>query len=262
MRSSQALVPRKLLIGLVLFAGLFLYIPIIVLIAYSFNENAFTYEWHGFTIQWYVRLFASYEVWHALENSLIVACAAVVLSLSMGAMLMFWGSTLIVQRSLALFYGSLAIPEIIIAVGLLSLFFMFRIPLGFATLIVGHTLIGLGYVVPMLHARHAEIDPSYLEASYDLGASRVQTLFYVVLPLLLPALISGGLLVFIVSFDDFVFSFFCSQASAGTLPVYVYSLIQSGATPVVNALSVLMLLVSGIVVFGISLFQAQTTRGG
>jgi spermidine/putrescine transport system permease protein len=237
-----------------------LYIPIVILIIYSFNENAFTYEWQGFTLQWYRQLFVSSEVWQAFQNSLWVATFSVIFSLSMGALLMFWGTHTLIKYSMTLFYGSLAIPEIIIAVGLLTLFFLFKIPLGFGSLVIGHTLIGLGYVIPILYARHEELDPTLLEASYDLGASRLQTFFFIALPMLLPALISAGLLVFIVSFDDFVFSFFCAEASTGTLPVYIYSLIQSGSTPIINALSVCMLCITSIAVVGISLFQKQDFR--
>jgi len=253
-------IPKSLLLGSTVLVALFLYIPIIILIVYSFNSNAFTYDWQGFTFSWYHQLFASSEVWSALNNSLTVALSSVFLSLSMGALLMFWGSNRLIKNSMTLFYGSLAIPEIIIAVGLLTLFFMFKIPLGFGTLVVGHTLIGLGYVIPILYARHKDLDPVLIEASYDLGASRLQTFFFVALPSLLPALISAGLLVFIVSFDDFVFSFFCAEASVGTLPVYIYSLIQSGATPIINALSVLMLTVSSLVVIGISVLQIYPKR--
>lgn len=257
MRSYRGGIPRTLLLGSTVFLALFLYIPIFILFIYSFNKNAFTYTWQGFTLEWYRQLFISSEVWHAFNNSLWVAISSVCLSLSMGAMLMFWGSSRLISHSMTLFYGSVAIPEIIIAVGLLTLFFIFKIPLGFGTLVVGHTLIGLGYVIPILYARHEELDPVLIEASYDLGASRLQTFFFVVLPSLLPALISAGLLVFLVSFDDFVFSFFCTEASVGTLPVYIYSLIQSGSTPVVNALSVLMLFFSTIIVVGISMFRSH-----
>lgn len=258
MRTYRGGIPRTLLFGSTIFLALFLYIPIIILIVHSFNRNAFTYTWQGFTLEWYRQLFMSSEVWQAFHNSLLVAISSVGLSLSMGALLMFWGSSRLIAHSMTLFYGSIAIPEIIIAVGLLTLFFIFKIPLGLGTLVVGHTLIGLGYVIPVLYARHEELDPMLIEASYDLGASRLQTFFFVVLPSLLPALVSAGLLVFLVSFDDFVFSFFCTEASAGTLPVYIYSLIQSGSTPVVNALSVLMLFISTAVVVGISMFRSHT----
>jgi spermidine/putrescine transport system permease protein len=239
---------------------LFLYIPIFVLIVFSFNNNAFTYSWLGFTTEWYSDLFASTEVWHALKNSLLIAMSSVALSLTLGSVLVFFGSRAIVKRLLLLFYGSLAMPEIVLAVGLLSLFSFFAVPLGAITLIVGHTLLGLGYVVPIVHARFIELDVSLIEASYDLGATKRQTFFSVVLPLLAPALVAAGLLVFIISLDDFIISFFCAGASVQTLPLYIFAVIRTGASPMVNALSTLMLLVSSFLVLLFSFLHIHKSR--
>ena len=226
----------------------FLYIPIFVLILFSFNDNSFTCAWTTFTTHWYYDLFASVEVWYALKNSLLIAMSSVILSLTMGSGLIFFGSRESVQRLLILFYGSLAMPEIVLAVGLLSLFSFFAVPLGAITLIVGHTLLGLGYVIPILHARFIELDESLIEASYDLGATQRQTFFSIVLPLLMPALISSGLLVFIISLDDFIISFFCAGASVQTLPLYIFAVIRTGASPMINALSTIMLIFSSFFV--------------
>jgi len=239
---------------------LFLYIPIFVLIVFSFNDNSFTYGWLGFTTHWYYDLFASVEVWHALKNSLLVAISSVVLSLTLGSVLIFFGSRASVKRLLVFFYGSLAMPEIVLAVGLLSLFSFFSVSLGAITLIVGHTLLGLGYVVPIVYARFVELDVSLIEASYDLGATKRQTFFSVVLPLLAPALIAAGLLVFIISLDDFIISFFCAGASVQTLPLYIFAVIRTGASPMINALSTLMLLVSSFFVLLFSFLHIQKTR--
>lgn len=238
---------------------LFLYIPIFVLILFSFNNNAFTQHWLGFTTQWYYELFASTEVWYALKNSLLIATSSVILSLTLGSVLIFFGSRASVKRLLLLFYGSLAMPEIVLAVGLLSLFSFFSVSLGAITLIVGHTLLGLGYVVPILHARFVELDVSLIEASYDLGATKRQTFFSIVLPLLAPALVASGLLVFIISLDDFIISFFCAGASVQTLPLYIFSVIRTGASPMINALSTLMLVVSSFFVLLFSFLHIQKT---
>jgi spermidine/putrescine transport system permease protein len=238
---------------------LFLYIPIFVLILFSFNNNAFTQHWLGFTTQWYYELFASTEVWYALKNSLLIAISSVILSLTLGSVLIFFGSRASVKRLLLLFYGSLAMPEIVLAVGLLSLFSFFSVSLGAITLIVGHTLLGLGYVVPILHARFVELDVSLIEASYDLGATKRQTFFSIVLPLLTPALVASGLLVFIISLDDFIISFFCAGASVQTLPLYIFSVIRTGASPMINALSTLMLVVSSFFVLLFSFLHIQKT---
>jgi spermidine/putrescine transport system permease protein len=239
---------------------LFLYVPIFVLIVFSFNNNAFTYNWLGFTTDWYADLFASTEVWHALKNSLLIALCAVSLSLTLGSLLIFFGSRSAVKRLLPLFYGSLAMPEIVLAVGLLSLFSFFSVSLGATTLIVGHTLLGLGYVIPILHGRFVELDVNLIEASYDLGATKRQTFFSIVLPLLAPALIAAGLLVFIISLDDFIISFFCAGASVQTLPLYIFAVIRTGASPMINALSTIMLIVSSLFVLLFSFLHVKKTR--
>lgn len=239
---------------------LFLYIPIFVLIIFSFNDNAFTQNWAGFTTHWYTDLFDTIELWDALKNSLLIACSSVALSLTLGSTFIFFGSRAVVQRLLLLFYGSLAMPEIVLAVGLLSLFSFFSVSLGATTLIVGHTLLGLGYVIPILHSRFVELDVNLIEASYDLGATKQQTFFKVVLPLLTPALIAAGLLVFIISLDDFIISFFCAGASVQTLPLYIFAVIRTGASPLINALSTIMLMVSSFFVLILSFLQVKKVR--
>ncbi|HSC24956.1 MAG TPA: ABC transporter permease [Candidatus Babeliales bacterium] len=245
---------------IVIFFYFFLYIPIFILILFSFNDNPFTCTWTSFTWQWYYDLFASVEIWHALRNSLIIAVASVALSLMIGINFIFFGTHQFVQRTLFLFYGSLAMPEIVLAVGLLSFFSFFSIPLGTTTLIVGHTLLGLGYVVPILQGRFVELDKGLMEASYDLGATQRQTFFYVVMPLLMPALITAGLLVFIISLDDFIISFFCSGASVQTLPLYIFAVIRTGASPMINALSTVMLVFSSCLVLLFSFLHVKKTR--
>ncbi len=239
---------------------LFLYVPIGVLMVFSFNDNAFTYHWKGFTYHWYYDLFSSIEVWDALQNSLIVAGTSVILSLVMGSLLVFFGTRKYTQKLLILFYGSLAMPEIVLAVGMLIFFSFFSIPLGLTSLIAGHTLIGLGYSVPIIYARYANLDVSLLEASYDLGATQMQTFFSIVLPMIMSALVAAGLLVFIISLDDFIISFFCAGASTQTLPLYIFSMIRAGATPVVNALSTLLLIASSFLVLIFSLLQGRRMR--
>lgn len=244
---SHRSLSRFLFPSLLLAAYLFIYVPIIVLIVFSFNDNAFTFHWQALTTQWYKELFSSTEVWDALTNSLIVASSSVVLSLCMGVLFVFYGAKnpTIVRL---LFYGNLAAPEIVLAIGMLSLFAFFSIPVGMATLIAGHTVIGLGYVVPLVYEHYCEIDRRFAEASLDLGATQLQTLRKVIIPMLMPSVIGSGLLVFIVSFDDFVFSFFCSGPGTQTLPLYIFSMIRTGASPLVSALSVVLLAVSSLFV--------------
>jgi spermidine/putrescine transport system permease protein len=131
------------------------------------------------------------------------------------------------------------------------------VPLGLTTLIVGHTLVGLGFVVPIVYNRFAEIDQRLIEASLDLGATYWQTFFKIVLPLLRPALIAAGLLVFIISLDDFLVAFFCASADSQTLSLYIFSMVRAGLSPLVNALSTFLLLVSCLFVLLFSLISQK-----
>ena len=235
-----------------------LYAPIIVLIVFSFNKNPLSFKWTGFTFEWYKELFSSVEILQALKNSLIVAFSSVFLSITMALFYVFYGANSFLNRLVILFYGSLIAPEIVLAVCLLSFFTFFTIPLGITTLIVGHTLIGLAYVVPIIKTRYEEMDYRLIEASMDLGATESQTFYKIVIPILAPAIISASLLVLIVSLDDFLISFFCAGASTLTLPMYIFSEIRSGATPVVNALSTLLLVVSSLLILILTSLKLKT----
>lgn len=226
---------------------LFLYIPIFVLFYTSFNLRPDSLTWGGFTTQWYVDLFSSPEMWAALLNSLIVSTLAAFFSLVLGVMLVV-GCGHQNLNLVNLFYAPVLIPEIIVAVAMLSFFAWFAAPLGLATLVLGHTVLGLGFVVPLVHARFMELDERLVEASLDLGATKWQTYRYIILPLLKPAIISAGLLAFIISFDDFLISFFCAGPTSQTLSLYIFSTIRAGINPEINALSVLLLVTAGILV--------------
>ncbi len=236
----------------------FLYLPIIILVVFSFNEGTFAYSWHGFSLRWYHALYESVEVWNALYTSLVVAFSTVALSLVLGVLFVFYSAHSTLAKFSILFYGTLAAPEIVVAVGLLSLFSFLQVPLGMIPLIAGHTLLGLGYVIPMVHTRFSELEPQLMEASLDLGATKVQTFFRIILPLLFPALLASGLLVFIISLDDFLISFFCSGASSLTLPMYIFSVLRTGATPLVNALATLLLCISSLCVIIFSSLRVKS----
>lgn len=239
---------------------LFLYVPLLVLIVFSFNKNALRFNWVGFTTEWYEILWHTPDIWNALYTSFIVATSAVFLSLSMSALCIFFGTRGYVVRMLALSYVNLAIPEIVLAVGLMSFFYFFKVQLGLTTLIAAHTVLGLGYVIPIIYDRYNELDQRYVEASLDLGASPWQTFRLIVLPLLYPSLFASALLVFIISFDDFLLSFFCAGGDTQTLPMYIFALIRTGASPEVSALSTLLLTASSLAVFVFLSLQVKRSR--
>lgn len=229
---------------------LFFYVPIIVLIAFSFNNFAFPAPWGHFTLDWYRQLFLELDLWRSFFNSLVVAVSATFLSLLMGVILIFFSSDGgRVNKVLPLFYGNLIIPETVLAVSLLGYFTLFKVPLGLTTIIIAHTVLGIGFVIPVLYTRFKNLDPKLKEASLTLGASHLQTFFKVTLPLLKPTMIATGLLVFVISFDDFILTYFCAGTGVETLSIYLVSMIRAGISPVVNALSAILVLFSGILIF-------------
>lgn len=228
---------------------LFLYVPIFILILFSFNTERFPAPWDSFTFKWYHELFSSKDLWLSFSHSLIVATVSTFLSLMMGVFLIFFraqGGQ--VRKALPLFYGNLIIPETMLAISLLSYFTLFKIELGLATLIVAHSVLGMGFVIPILYTRYLQLDPRLYEASEVLGASPRQTFFKITLPLLRPTLIATGLLIFILSFDDFILSYFCAGTSVQTLSLYLLSMLRVGISPIVNALSTILLVLSSILV--------------
>jgi spermidine/putrescine transport system permease protein len=238
---------------------LFLWLPIVVLLTFSFNSEVFPAPWKSFTFKWYVELIHSVYLWKAVVQSLIIALSSTFISSLMGIFLIFF----VAQggrfgKYLNLFYGSIIIPETVLGVSLLGFFGLASISLGLATLIVGHTILGLGFVIPLVYARYLELDQKLTEASLALGATPLQTFFKVTLPLLKPSLISSGLLVFIISFDDFILTYFCSGSSTQTLSLYILSMIRSGISPVMNALSALLLFISSALVIA---YFHLSTRG-
>lgn len=189
------------------------------------------------------------EVLSALKTSLIVAFVTTFLSVLIGTAFVvaskWWRNTFITN----LFVSNILIPEIVLAIGILSIFTFFQIPLGYGSLIAGHTLLGLGFVIPIVKARYSELDPVLTEASLDLGATYFQTFRKVIIPLLMPSLIASSLLVFTLSMDDFLISLFCSGPTVQTLSVYVYSMIRTGIDPMINAISTCFLVISSLLVF-------------
>jgi len=156
-----------------------------------------------------------------------------------------------------MFYGNIMIPEIVLAIMLLLFFLWAGLPLGALTLTMAHTVVGLGYAFPLVYQRWLECDTELIEASYDLGATAVQTWRRVIIPFLKPALLTAGLLVFILSFDDFLLAYFCSSPEFQTLPMAFLSMLRVGIPPQFNALATLMLVMACI---GVGVHQMFFSR--
>lgn len=239
----------------VMSAYLFIYLPILVMVVFSFNESESAVRWTGFSFKWYQALTTSPELLDALKTSMVVAFASTFLSVFLGASLVIASRWWKPYFLFPLFYTNVVIPDIVIGIGLLSLFTFFAVPVGYASLIVGHTLIGLGFVIPIMRARFLELDPKLIEASLDLGATYWQTLVRVVVPLMMPAFVASALIVFTLSLDDFLISFFCSGPTAQTLSLYVYAQVRSAVDPSINALSACLVLFSSLVALIMSFFN-------
>ncbi len=225
----------------------FLWLPLIILLIFSFNTVEFPSSWKGATLRWYKELIESPYLWKSFRNSLIVAISSTGLSVLMSIFLFFYAAQGgHIRKYMIFFYGGMIIPETVLGVSLLAFFSLLSVSLGLVTLIVAHTILGLSFVIPIVYARFLELDYRLTEASLVLGATPVQTFFKITLPLLGPSLTTSALLAFIISFDDFILSFFCAGSSVQTLSLYILSMIRTGISPVMNALSAVLILMSSL----------------
>lgn len=222
-----------------------MYLPMLVVVAYSFNSSRYS-NWDGFSLQWYEELFNNSAIVDTLNNSLMLAffsCALAILLGTMGAVGMaksrFRAQNLLENVSLI----PMMLPEIILGMAYLSFFSILQVPFGIVTLIIAHTTFCVPYIFINVQSRLVGLDPAYVEAARDLGATQTRAFYDVTLPLITPAIISGALLAFAMSMDDVVISFFVTGTTSNTLPLQVYSMLKMGVTPEVNALCTLMLLV-------------------
>lgn len=227
---------------------LFFYLPIAVLVVNSFNASRFGGTWEGFSFKWYVKLFQDESIWMALSNTLIVAAGATICSMVLGtcgafALHRYAGSKL-QKWHYGVIYMPLVLPEILMGLSLLLFFVAVRVQLGLWTIFVAHVTFCLSYVAMTVLARLQDFDYSIVEAAQDLGAGWRVTVLKVLLPMLAPGILAGGLLAFTLSIDDFVISFFVAGPGATTLPIKIYSMIKYGKPPMINALSALLLLVT------------------
>ena len=238
---------RAAITGSGIFGYLFLYVPILILIVFSFNASRFVTSWSGFSLRWYGEMFQNEAMMLALRNSLIVAVASTLLSTVFGTMVALAMERFNFFGKLgfdALLYLPIIIPDISMAVMLLLFFVMSRITLGLTTIIISHVAFNISFVAIVVRARLVGFDRSLEEAAQDLGANELQTFWHVTLPLLMPAILGGALLAFTLSLDDFVITFFTAGVGSTTLPLRIYSMVKLGITPEINAISTLMLLAS------------------
>ena len=228
------------------------YIPVLVMIQFSFNDAKRNYSWEGFTTAWYGKLFSfrNHDLWEALIYSLVIAVVATVISVVIGVLggiglkkFHFRGKKFI---NLML-YVPIVVPEIVLAVSMLIIFMTIGIKLGMGTIVIGHCTFCIPYAVVTIKGRISGDNDTLQEASMDLGANRVQTFWRVTIPSIMPGIMSAAFLSFTLSIDDVIMSNMLASARQSTLPVLILSVNRTGITPDINALTTLMVLV---MVFG------------
>ena len=222
----------------------FLYLPLVILAAYSFNSSRLNAVWSGFTTHWYAALLQDRYVLDAFTNSITIALITTVVSTVLGTMAAFALHRYKFKcKNLidGLLYLPILVPEIVMGLSMLVLFSQIHLALGKLTLIIAHITFCISFVVITVHSRLETLEPELEFAAQDLYATPWQTFRYVTLPLAMPGVVAGALIAFTLSIDDFVISFFVSGPDSTTLPLYIYGLVKRGLSPEINALSTLMM---------------------
>jgi spermidine/putrescine transport system permease protein len=229
----------------------FLYIPLVIVVIFSFNDSKLNAEWVGFTTAWYRKLFTDEDMLRAALNSLSIACVAAAIATVLGTMAGLSMHRFKPKLLPFLVFTPVAMPEILLGVSLLIFFLNTVSPalgalgidfgLGLTTVVIAHVTFCIGFVAIIVRARLAGMDESIFEAARDLGATPWQTFRLVTLPLIMPGVIAGALMAFTLSIDDFVITFFTSGVGTKTLPLEIYTMIKVAVTPEVNAVSALLM---------------------
>jgi len=231
---------------------LFLFLPLVIIAVFSFNEGK-AIVWSGFSLKWYAALFLESEkLWHSFGNSVLIAFISALISVAIGTFAglgvqwyRFRGRGYVQAVSIL----PMVLPEVVIGMSTLIFFSAINIPLGFLSIIIAHITFCLPFVFLLVLARLEEFDFSIVEAARDLGATERQTLFKVIIPAIFPAILSGFFMSVTLSLEDFVITFFVSGPGSTTLPLYVFSMVRYGISPVINALSLIMILGTMLIAF-------------
>ncbi|WP_027184990.1 spermidine/putrescine ABC transporter permease PotC [Desulfovibrio inopinatus] len=225
----------------------FLYLPLVTMGVYSFNASKYSLSWKGFTLKWYGKLLTNASLLDAAMHSLTIAVVSATVACAIGTLTAFLLHQYRFVGRKALFasiFVMMMSPDIVIGISLLVLFLAAGLTLGFGTLLMGHVTLCTPFVAATVYSRFRDFDASVVEAAKDLGASERQVLRYIVLPMAGPAVLAGWLLSFTMSLDDVIVSFFTTGPTYEVLPLRIYSMVRLGIKPDVNALSVLMILVT------------------
>ncbi len=242
----------------------FLYIPILVLMVMSLNEGGMPTAWTGFSLKWYGVLAESPEILSATVNTLIVASISTVIATVLGTMLALGVERRRRSSGLdALLFAPMIIPDIVLAIALLSFFTLLEVTLGLHSIILAHVVFNIAFVCAVVRTRLRNFDQSIVEASQDLGAGDFTTFRRITLPIIFPGVLAGALLAFTLSLDEFIIAFFTAGAgsSSTTLPMRIYSMIRFGVTPEINAMATIVMFVSFTLVFASQRINKGTITG-
>lgn len=243
MKKKREFKPLSVLYACLMY--LFLFLPIVVVIAFSFNSSSRNIVFEDFTLEWYVRMFENEQLMDSFVNTIIVAASSTLISVVIGTLcavgLYKFEFKLKKVISSAL-YIPIMIPELVFAIAMLVFFSSINVEMSMFTLIVSHVTFSMPFVVITVRSRMAGFDKSIEEAARDLGANELHTFFRVTLPMIMPGVISGGMLALTLSLDDVVVSYFTSGPESTTMPLKILGMVKKGVSPDVNALSTLMIL--------------------
>jgi spermidine/putrescine transport system permease protein len=223
----------------------FLYVPLAIVVLFSFNDSRLSAEWVGFTLDWYRKLASDDAMLAAARNSVLIALTASLIATVLGTMAGIAMHRYRIRGLTFLVLTPVAMPEILLGVSLLVFFIqVLNLTLGLASVLVAHITFCIGFVAIIVRARLAGMDESIFEAARDLGATPWQSFRLVTLPLIMPAVTAGALMSFTLSIDDFVITFFTAGVGVSTLPLQIFTMIKVAVTPEVNAVSTLLMLVT------------------
>lgn len=239
----------------------FLYVPLIVVVVYSFNDSRLNAEWVGFTWHWYDVLFHDEQMLQAAWNSLLIGLVSSLFATVLGTMAGYAMYRYSLRLLPVLVLTPIAIPEILMGVSLLIFFVMLNLTLGLVSIILSHIAFSIGFVAIVVRSRLSGMDESLIEAARDLGATPWESFRLVTLPLIMPGIVAGALMAFTLSIDDFVITFFTAGVDSTTLPLQIYSMIKIAVTPEVNAVSTLLMLLTLVLIVVATRLAPGALRG-
>ena len=260
-RKKKKIAPLRMTYACLVY--LFLYLPIAVVVAFSFNTSKLNVVFEGFTLEWYVKMWSNKALMDSFVNTLIVAVVSTLLATVLGTLCAV-GLNRFEFRLKSLIsntlYIPIVIPELVFAIAVLILFSSINIPMSMFTLIVSHVTFSMPFVVITVRSRLAGFDKSVEEAARDLGANELHTFFRVTLPMIAPGVMSGAMLALTLSLDDVVVSFFTAGPDSQTLPLKILGMVKKGISPDVNALSTLIILGTVLLLVSTTIIQTKLER--